>query len=146
MIEWTKKTYNDLDQKYAAHMKIVRYIISGGTSAVTDLFLLYLFTDIFHIWYIISAALAFIIAFFVSFTLQKYWTFRDNSNEGIKKQGLMYFVIGLINLGVNTLLVYFFTEYLFVFLRYDYLVSQVCAAGLIAIVSFFVYQKFIFRK
>ena len=45
----------------------VKFIIAGGTAAFTDLVLLYIFTDILGWWYLVSAAIAFVIAFFVSF-------------------------------------------------------------------------------
>jgi putative flippase GtrA len=61
----------------------VKYVVSGGSAAIVDIVALYVFTDLFGIWYILSAILAFISAFFVSFLLQKYWTFKDNSNTNI---------------------------------------------------------------
>lgn len=123
-------------------MKIVRYLISGGTAAVTDLFFLYFFTDICGLWYVYSTPLAFLIAFGVSFSLQKYWTFRDHSKEGMGKQGTVYFIVSVCNMFLNSFLVIAFTDYV----GLHYIVSQIVAAGLIAVMSFFVYQKFIFNR
>lgn len=141
MINWLKNTYTSLDEKHAGKMKIVRYIVSGGTAAVTDLAFLYFFTDILGIWYVISAIMAFIIAFGVSFTLQKYWTFRDHSSDSVAAQGTIYFSISIINLGINTGLVYLLTDMAGV----HYFMSQIIAAGSIAVISFFVYQKLVFK-
>ncbi|MFA6459165.1 MAG: GtrA family protein [Candidatus Paceibacterota bacterium] len=137
-----KNTYATLDEKHAKKMKIARYVISGGTAAVTDLAFLYLFTDILHIWYLVSTVFAFIIAFCVSFTLQKYWTFRDHSSDGVGAQGALYFTVSVINLAVNTGLMYLLTD----IFGSHYMISQIIAAGCIAIVSFFVYQKLIFKQ
>ena len=41
---------------------ILRYLISGITAASTNIILLYIFTDILHIWYLYSSALSFILA------------------------------------------------------------------------------------
>ena len=60
--------------------QLVKYVIGGGTAATVDIFLLYVFTDIFNLWIVYSASLAFLSAFFVSFYIQKYWTF-DDDNE-----------------------------------------------------------------
>ena len=84
----------------------VKFIISGGTAAITDLVLLYIFTDILGLWYLISAAAAFIVAFFVSFFLQKFWTFRDNSRDRIFKQLGQYLTVGIVNLCINTMGMY----------------------------------------
>ena len=142
MINWTKNKYDSLNESHPSHMKIIRYIISGGTAAVVDIGLLYVFTDIMGVWYLLSAVLAFIVAFIVSFSLQKYWTFRDHSMERVGKQGSVYFMVAVANLIVNTLLVYIFTDWFDLY----HIFSQILAAGLIAINSFFIYQRFIFKK
>lgn len=121
---------------------IIRYVIAGGTAAVTNLVLLYVATEVFHVWYLASDVFAFTIAFIVSFLMQKFWAFRDRRTDGMHGQLLTYLVVMVINLFINTYLVYFFTEKAHVY----YLLSQILAAGLIAIWSFFVYRKFIFSE
>lgn len=142
MINGIINTYQDLDAKYAAHMRIARFLISGGMSALVDFVLLYLFTDIIHVWYVASAVIAFIVSFFVSFGLQKYWTFRDHSNDRIVVQGASYLLLGLINLVVNTALVYAFTDWLGLY----YMLSQFIAAGLVAVNNYFIYKRLIFKS
>ncbi len=122
--------------------KIMRYVVSGITATGFDLFLLFLFKSVFHIWYLLSAVLAFILSFGVSFFLQKFWTFEDNSTHKVKSQASMYFLITLFNLGLNTFLVYIFVDKVGI----QYLLSQIIASGLIAFGSYFVYGKFIFQK
>jgi putative flippase GtrA len=122
--------------------QIIKYIISGGTAAAVDIAFLVLFTEVFKWWYIVSAIVAFIIAFGVSFTLQKFWTFRDHGTERIHVQASIYLAVSIANLGINTLLMYLFVDIFGIW----YVASQVLAGGLIAIMSFFVYKKFIFKK
>jgi putative flippase GtrA len=130
-----------LPVRFHRYTKIVRYIISGGTAAVVDILFLYIFKSVFHIWYLLSAILAFILAFMVSFTLQKLWTFADTSDKW-QSQALIYFIITSLNLGVNTLLMYIFVD----FLNIHYIAAQIIAGALVAIESYFVYQIFVFRK
>ena len=120
----------------------VKFIIAGGTAAFTDLTLLYIFTDILGWWYLISAAIAFIIAFFVSFFLQKFWTFRDNNRERIYKQMGQYFLVGTVNLTINTLGMYILVDKLNIM----YLFAQMIMMVLIAIGSFLIYRFVIFKK
>lgn len=131
-----------LEKKHGKMFKLFRYVISGGTAALVDIGFLYVFTRFLGFWYILSAILAFILAFVVSFTLQKYWTFRDYSGDRIVKQSVIYFIVGLINLLLNTLLMYLFTD----IARLHYIVSQIIAGLLIACISFFVYKNIIFSK
>lgn len=121
--------------------KITRFIISGGVATGTDLFLLFLFKSIFHIWYLFSAILAFLIAFGISFSLQKFWTFEDPSTHLLKSQMSIYFLITTCNLGLNTLLMYFFVGILGI----NYLLSQIVASALIALESYFMYGIFVFK-
>ena len=120
--------------------KVLKYLISGGSAAVVNLSVLYVSTDILHVWYLASSVLANILAFFVSFFLQKFWTFNNASVELVKKQLALYLLVAVINLGINTLLMFMFVEYV----ELHYLLAQIVTSGLIAIESFFVYQYFIF--
>lgn len=135
------RKYRQFENKYAKYARIFRYIVSGGTAGVTDIVFLYIFTEYIGLWYVLSAVLAYVIAFVVSFTLQKYWTFRSYSNEKVVSQGVAYFIVGLINLGLNTLLIYVFTDCIYI----HYIISQIITSALIAVLSFFVYKKVIFR-
>jgi putative flippase GtrA len=123
-------------------MKIVRYIISGGTALALDLVLLFIFTDILGWWYLWSAIVAFAIAIVVSFVLQKFWTFEDRTADGVHRQFALYIAIALGNTAVNTGLMYVFVDYF----KILYLFSQIIASGIIAASSFFIYRRFIFNQ
>ena len=122
------------------HRQIIRYIISGGIAAVVDLILLYILTDVFGIWYLFSATLAFCVTFFVSFFLQKYWTFRDRAKEKIYRQIGLTFAVAIINLGLNTLLMFLLVDILGIW----YLLAQALVFAVIAVESFMIYKFLIF--
>lgn len=136
MFKKIKDLYFGLNNNHAKKMRVLRYLISGSIVTIIDLSALYLFTDIFGIWYILSAILAFIIAFIVSFSLQKYWTFVDNSRENIHNQIFVYLIVTLINLGLNTLGIFIFVHYLV----FHYIFAQIIVSAIIAIESYFVYN------
>ena len=122
--------------------QIVTYLISGSIAAFVNLSLLYIFTELLHFWYVISASIAYVSAFGISFTLQKFWTFKDHKIEGIHKQLSLYFLVMLINIILNALFVYLFVEYAEIW----YMLAQVISGLIIAIESFFVYKLLIFRR
>lgn len=142
MIQHVKDIYTRLDNSYPRQAKVVRFLISGGISTGVDLALLLLFAEVFGLWYLLAAVLAFILAFFVSFGLQKFWTFQDHSREGVSMQASVYLLIALANLALNTFLVYICVEHI----GFHYLLAQIVASILIACESYFVYQKFVFRR
>ena len=122
------------------YLKVIRFLIAGGASAAVDLSALYFFTSIVGWWYLLSAVLAFIIAFWVSFGLQKFWTFADHTTDRIHFQLGIYFIITSVNLGLNTLMMYLLVDGF----RLHYLIAQIIASGLLACESFFIYQRFVF--
>ena len=124
------------------HLRIVRYLIAGGTAAVADLTLLYLFTDGLRIHYLLSSALAFIVAFCISFTLQKFWTFEETTKGRMHAQAILYLVITGTNLGVNAGLMYAFVEWFGLW----YFAAQIIAGACIACYSFLLYRHFVFHK
>jgi glycosyltransferase involved in cell wall biosynthesis/putative flippase GtrA len=121
--------------------KLLRYLFSGGTAAVADLVLLYVFTDIAGLWYVLSSVLAFLIAFVISFVLQKFFTFQDHGLDGVRSQALVYFVVTSTNLGINTIMIYAFVHYG----GWHYIPAQIATSIVIAIESFIVYGKLIFK-
>jgi putative flippase GtrA len=120
--------------------RIIRYVISGGIGTVTNFGLIYLFTDYFGIWYLKSSIIAFIISVIISFICQKYLTFQNTNTEKVHKQMVLFIILALINLGINTLLMYLFVDIVGMW----YLSAQVVTSALIAISSFFVYKHVIF--
>lgn len=126
-------------RKYA---RVGRFIASGGTAAAVDLGLLYILTDSFGLHYLLSAALAFVASFFVSFVLQKFWTFEDESVDRVHVQASLSFIIATINLGLNTLLMYVFVDVVDLW----YMTAQIIVGILLAFESFFILKFFIFRK
>jgi putative flippase GtrA len=131
-----------LNENINKHFQVIKYLIAGGLGTVVSLALLYFFTDIIGIWYLVSASLAFIISFFVSFFLQKFWTFADADREAMRRQIAAFLLVSLINFALNGLLMLLFVEVFKIW----YMSAQLVASGLIAIESYFIYKIFIFNK
>ena len=140
MINKSIQIYNKLNQDYAKHMKIFRYLVSGGMATATNLFFLFIFANIVGIWYITSEIMAYIISYVVSFTMQKYWTFNDGSKDKIKSQAIIYTIVTTANLGLNALILYVLVQYG----HLNHLIGQVIASAIIAVESYFIY-KVLFR-
>ncbi|TSC56673.1 MAG: GtrA family protein [Parcubacteria group bacterium Greene0416_79] len=124
------------------HARVWRYIVSGGTAAVVDLTALYALTDWLGVHYLLSATLAFLVAFLVSFTLQKFWTFEETSTHRIPTQLTLYLVIAAANTLVNAGLMYLFVDVFGLW----YLLAQIIAGAVIACYGFLLYHYVIFRK
>jgi len=121
---------------------IGRYLVAGSIGAATNVVLLFIFTEYFGLYYLFSAALSFILACCVGFSLQKFWTFQDRSVEGIYTQATGFLTVSVINFFLNTALLYFLVEKINVW----YILAQIIASGLIAISSFLLYRYVIFSE
>ena len=117
-------------------MKVIRFIIAGGSAFSVNIFFLYIFTEFFGLWYIFSATLAFMLSFLVGFSLNKFWTFAESSADFIHSQIFIYLGVNLVNLAINNALLYFMVESLAIW----YILAQALASILIAFESFFVYK------
>jgi putative flippase GtrA len=122
--------------------RIIRFIISGGTGAAVNLSVLAVLVEYFG-WYAVYGSIgSFVCAFFVSFSLQKLWTYKNYNKEAAGMQMAIYLGIQLVNLGINTGLMYFFIEYT----PLHYLAAQIITLGLIAVESYFLYTHVVFKE
>lgn len=119
-----------------------RFLISGGIGTVLNLMMVYLLTDVMGIWYLYSTTIAFVISFFVSFTLQKFFTFQDHALDTIRAQAPKYLAVALINMGLNALFMYVLVENV----GLHYLLAQIITIGSISVESFIVYRFIVFKK
>ncbi len=126
---------------------VIKYLISGGTAAMIDLVLLHILDNL-HLNYIVSVNIAFIFAFIVSFVLQKYWTFNDPHNRGLR-QITVYFLVSLANVVINTILISLILKFVVhdpIFFLKPVVIAQIISGALVAIESFLIYKFFIFKK
>ena len=126
--------------KFLTKHVAIRFIIAGGTSALIDLAVLYLLNTVFGIHYLISAILAFIVAFCFSFTLHKFWTFKSHKEE-THKQIIMYLGTSLFGLSLNTFLMYIFVDHI----HLPVILSQIFVGAIVACSSFFISRNIVFK-
>ncbi|PLX27324.1 hypothetical protein C0583_03330 [Candidatus Parcubacteria bacterium] len=121
--------------------RIVKFLFSGTSAALVNIFSLYVFHGLARINVVVSACLAFILAFIVSFTLQKFWTFKNDNKERMFQQMFWYMVVGLCGLGITATSIYVLVNIFHVF----YILSQVIINVVLAVINFFIYKLLIFR-
>lgn len=121
---------------------VVRYLMSGVTSATVNLTVLYVFKYKVGLYYLTASIIAFIVAFFVSLVLHKFWTFRDLSVNNIQKQTIMYLLSSLFGLSFNTTLMYLFVSIMHIWI----MLSQILAGILVASCTFFISKHIVFKK
>ncbi|MFA6513680.1 MAG: GtrA family protein [Patescibacteria group bacterium] len=120
---------------------VIKFFFAGSTAALVDLVFLFLFHGIFKWNLVLSTSLAFILSFAVSFTLQKFWTFRNYSQKRIPVQFVLYIGNAFIGLNINGFLMHLLANKLGIW----YLLAQVIVNVMIGVYNFFVYKFIVFR-
>lgn len=107
-----------------------------------DLVLLYLFHGVLELGLILSSSMAFVLAFFVSFYLQKFWTFRNADTQKIPKQLSIYLLVGTTNLTLNALIIHTAVNRFHIY----YLLAQIVSTATLSIWGFLMNKFVIFKN
>lgn len=120
----------------AAHVSVVRFIVSGASAALLNLCLLWLFTRQFGLWYLVAAALSYAFSVCYNFVLQRTWTF-NGTDGSVKRQVLQFALTNLFGLALNSALLFMLVSSF----GFSLFVSQVFVSLVVAAFSYFVYRK-----
>lgn len=106
-------------------MKIIKYFFVGLIAAIVNIGMLYILTDIVGIYYIFSNVLSFILGILINYILSVKFVF-DNSNIKNKKiELLVYFIIGLLGLLLDTLIIYLLVAKLNIYHMFSKFISTI---------------------
>ena len=122
--------------------QFIKFAVVGVANTLINLCVLYILTDFFKVYYIISAVFAFVVAVTNSFILNKIWTFKENIKDRAVKKYWKFFLVSVCALLVNLFFLYLLTD---VFKLY-YILSQVIAIGISLWINFFGNKMWTFRK
>ena len=120
---------------------IIKFFVAGSSAAVVDLLALYLFHGVLGWEIVLSTSLAFLLSFFVSFSLQKLWTFRNYNKKRLPHQLILYIGAAFISMNLNALAMHTMVNNWHVW----YLLAQVIVNIFLGIINFFTYKFIVFR-
>lgn len=120
-------------------IQFFRYFIVGGIATVFDIGFLYFFTEFLLIYYLVSAALAFLVGVIVNYTLSKLWVF-DKSRYSFGPEFIIFFIIGIVGLGLNELILYVSVE----FFSLWYMTAKIISVIIVFCWNFFARKKILF--
>lgn len=120
--------------------QIARFSVVGASSAVIDFGLLYILTDIFGLYYLLSATISFIAAATYNFSLNRKWTFKSKGDR--RRQLPIFFGVAIVGVLLNLGIMYLGVDYLGV----HYMLAKVLATGVVTIYNFLGNKYVTFRK
>lgn len=122
-------------------IQFFRYIFVGGIAFIVDFGSLFIFTDIFGLYYLISAAIAFILGLITNYILSINWVFNRRTLNNRTYEFGLFTIIGIIGLALNEFFIWFLTAEI----GFYYLISKIIAAIIILFWNFFARKLTLFR-
>lgn len=116
-------------------IQLFRYCITGGTAAIVDFSSLYILTELVNIHYLISAIIAFILGLTTNYILSIFWVFNKRRLKSRFLEFVIFSIIGIVGLGLNELIIWYFTEYI----HFHYMMSKMLST--VVVVSWNFYGK-----
>ena len=113
-------------------IQLLGYAFVGGLAFAVDFVSLYVLTDWLGVYYLRSAALAFLLGLTTNYLLSVFWVFQKRTFQNRLVEYLIFGVLGVLGLALNQGLMYFLTEDV----RCHYLFSKVVATGLVFVWNF----------
>jgi dolichol-phosphate mannosyltransferase len=126
-------------------IRLIKFGVVGGSGFIVNMFFLWLFTEIFGIYYIVSSVLAIALAMINNFIWNDIWTWRGKGEPGIKpffvrllKFCLVASLAGYVgNLGILWFLTHFFGLH--------YMISNVFGIAVGTLVNYFLNNYWTFK-
>ena len=122
-------------------IQLFRYTFVGGVAFIFDFGSLYILTEYFNIYYLVSAAMAFLLGLTINYLLSVRWVFEKRSIKSKHVEFVVFVLIGIIGLALNELFIWFFTE----IAGTHYLYSKLISTLLVYLWNFFIRKYTLFR-
>ncbi|MBC7943039.1 GtrA family protein [Candidatus Saccharibacteria bacterium] len=85
--------------------KKVRYLLVGGTSALTEYGVFILLASVFSVGVVVANIISFLAGFFYTFIFHYLWTFKGDYEYGAKRQFIAYSTLAAINVVATSILI-----------------------------------------
>ena len=122
-------------------IQVFRYVLAGGLAYIADYSSLIIFTEFFKIYYLMSAAAAFLLGSMASYVLNVAWVFDKRTFNNRYLEISIFCLIAVVGLFLNQYCIWFFTENV----KLHYLYSKIIATMVVFVVNFFARKYVLFR-
>jgi len=114
-------------------IQFFRYLFVGGFAAVVNIGSLYLLKEFLHIYYLVANIAGFVLGLITNYLLSKWLVFAKEDNMNGIIEFIIYAIIGVIGLGLDTLFIWLLTDKMQLY----YMASKIVSTGLVFIWNFF---------
>jgi putative flippase GtrA len=129
------------DPTSSISIQVFRYILAGSFAYAVDYSALIIYTEIFKIHYLASAAIAFLLGAITSYALNVAWVFNKRVFKDMRLEASIFILLGLAGLVLNHYCIRFFTEGV----NLHYLTSKLISSIVVSAVNFAARKYLLFR-
>ncbi len=122
------------------YIQVFRYTLSGAVAFSVDFVTLFSLTEFLGVYYMVSAAIAFLLGLFTSYILNIKWVFINRKFNNKLIEISLFCLIGIIGEFLNLASIWIFTEYFGLF----YLLSKIITTFIIFSWNFFAKKILLF--
>ena len=121
------------------YKNVIKYLSIGLVGTIVDYFVLLLLTEIFGVFYLISASISYFLGIISNFTLNKKFTFKFENNKFnyVIRVFLSYFLVSIFSLVITLLFMSFFVEVVHI----NYIIAKVTISLVMIFYRYFAHSR-----
>lgn len=119
--------------------QILKFIVVGGIATVIDYIIFYIMYDVMNINTLVSNIVSFSISVIYNYIASIKWVFDVDKEKDKKQQFIIFIILSIIGLGINTGIVFVLIEVLKVYS----MISKVVATGIVMVFNFITRKIFL---
>lgn len=119
--------------------QILKFGVVGGIAFIIDYFVLFICTEFFGIYYLISSLISFSVSTVFNYIASIKWVFDVNQKKSQKKNFILFIVFSVIGLGLNQLIMWFGVDMLHIY----YMLVKIGATAIVMVFNFITRKMFL---
>jgi putative flippase GtrA len=129
-----KKIYDQfyLNCTTPKNLRLFRFVVAGGLSALLEMFLLIILVEKAHLNYLIANCISFILTNIFNYLLSRHWVF-GKSDKVIKVEASLFLFVASFGLALNQIIMWCLTD----LLNYNYKIAKLVAILAVVIWNFY---------
>ena len=122
--------------------QILKFGVVGGLAFIIDYGILIFLTEVFHINYLISTTISFIVSVIFNYIMSIFWVFYVDENKNRTTVFSVFIILSVIGLLLNDLFMWVFVDGMSI----HYLIAKIIATLLVMIYNFITRKLFLEKR
>lgn len=122
--------------------QILKFGVVGGLAFIIDYGILIFLTEVFHINYLISTTISFIVSVIFNYIMSIFWVFDVDENKNRTTVFSVFIILSVIGLILNDLFMWVFVDGMSI----HYLIAKIIATLLVMIYNFITRKLFLEKR